>query len=104
MAAHRLGGRHRRSQPRPLAALGYLANGPVIDGLIEVEKLTIYYCMTSRLVRATAPFVWPVIPAAASRGASASAAPRIAGSSRTSPSSRSPRPGVTDSIWPARNC
>jgi hypothetical protein len=38
----RLGGRrHRRAQPRPLAALGYLANGPVIDGLIEVEKLCI---------------------------------------------------------------
>ena len=37
----RLGGRRRRTQPRPLAALGYLVNGPVIDGLIEVEKLTI---------------------------------------------------------------
>lgn len=36
----RLGGRrYRRTQPRPLAALGYLVNGPVIDGLIEVEKL-----------------------------------------------------------------
>jgi hypothetical protein len=39
---HRLGGRRRRrAQPRPLAALGYLANGPVTEGLIEVEKLTI---------------------------------------------------------------
>ncbi len=39
---HRLGGRRRgRAQPRPLAALGYLANGSVFDGLIEVEKLTI---------------------------------------------------------------
>ena len=38
----RLGGRrHRRAQLRPLAAMGYLANGPVIDGLVEVEKLTI---------------------------------------------------------------
>ena len=38
----RLGGqRHRRAQPRPLAALGYLANGPVIDGLIAVENLTV---------------------------------------------------------------
>jgi hypothetical protein len=38
----RLGGRRRhRAQPRPLAALGYLANGPVIDGLVEVENLTV---------------------------------------------------------------
>jgi hypothetical protein len=38
----RLGGRRcRRRQPRPLAAMGYLADGPLIDGLIEVEKLTI---------------------------------------------------------------
>jgi hypothetical protein len=37
----RLGGRRRHAQPRPLAALGYLVNGPVIDGLIEVEKLTL---------------------------------------------------------------
>jgi hypothetical protein len=38
----RFGSRHRRNRrPRPLAALGYLANGPVIDDLIEVEKLTI---------------------------------------------------------------
>ena len=40
----RLGGRrHRRARPRPLAAMGYLANGPVIDGLIEIEKLCIYF-------------------------------------------------------------
>jgi hypothetical protein len=31
----------RRADPRPLAAMGYLANGPVIDGLIAVENLTI---------------------------------------------------------------
>ena len=37
----RFGGRRRGSQPRPLAALSYLANGPVLDGLIEVENLTI---------------------------------------------------------------
>jgi len=38
---HRLGGRRCRCcQLRPLAAMGYLADGPVIDGLIEVEKLT----------------------------------------------------------------
>jgi len=36
----RLGG-PRRSRPRPLAALSYLLNGPVIDGLVEVEKLHI---------------------------------------------------------------
>ena len=36
----RLGGRRRfHAQPRPMAALGYLANGPVIEGLIEIEKL-----------------------------------------------------------------
>jgi len=34
--------RHRRrAQPRPVAAVGYLAHGPVIQGLIEIEKLTI---------------------------------------------------------------
>jgi hypothetical protein len=38
----RIGGSRRRSRrPRPLAALGYLANGPAIEGLIEVEKLTL---------------------------------------------------------------
>ena len=37
----RLGGRRRRHvQPRPLAALGYLAGGPLIDGLVEIGKLT----------------------------------------------------------------
>jgi hypothetical protein len=38
---NRLGGRRRRTQPRPLATLGYLVDGPVINSLIEVEKLTI---------------------------------------------------------------
>ncbi len=37
----RLGGRRRRTQPRPLAAMGFLADGPVVDDLIEVENLTI---------------------------------------------------------------
>ena len=36
-----LGRRHRRAQPRPLAAMGYLTDGPVIDGLVEIEKLTL---------------------------------------------------------------
>ena len=37
----RLGGRRGfHAQPRPMAALGCLANGPVIEGLIEIEKLT----------------------------------------------------------------
>ena len=36
----RLGGRRRRAQPRPIAALGYLTDCPTVDGLIEVEKLT----------------------------------------------------------------
>ncbi|MFH1265220.1 MAG: hypothetical protein ABIK89_05790 [Planctomycetota bacterium] len=35
-----LGGRRRRANPRPLAALGYLAGGPVIDGLVEIDRLT----------------------------------------------------------------
>ena len=34
-----LGGRHRRVQPRPLAAMGYLVNGPAIDGLVAIENL-----------------------------------------------------------------
>ena len=37
----RLGGRRRRAQPRPIAALGYLTDCPTVDGLIEVEKLTL---------------------------------------------------------------
>ena len=37
----RLGGRRRRVQPRPLAAMGYLAKGMVTNGLIKVENLTI---------------------------------------------------------------
>ena len=38
----RFGGRRRcNRRPRPLAALGYLTNGPMIEGLIEVEKLTL---------------------------------------------------------------
>ena len=39
LSLSRIGSAH--AQPRPLAALGYLANGPVTDGLIEVEKLTL---------------------------------------------------------------
>ena len=34
-----LGGRRRRNVLRPFGALGYLPQGPVIEGLIEVEKL-----------------------------------------------------------------
>ena len=38
----RFGGKRRRHRrPRPLAAMGYLVNGPVIEGLIEIEKLTL---------------------------------------------------------------
>lgn len=33
------GRRHRNRDSRPLGALGYLANGPVVEDLIEVEKL-----------------------------------------------------------------
>jgi hypothetical protein len=36
----RFGGKRRRADSRPLAALGCLVSGPVIDGLAEVEKLT----------------------------------------------------------------
>jgi len=36
----RLGGRRRHGCPsRPLAALGYLTRGPMIDGLIEIDRL-----------------------------------------------------------------
>ncbi len=38
----RFGKRHRNTAPpRPFAALGYMANGPVVEGLIEVENLTL---------------------------------------------------------------
>ena len=33
--------RQRRSRRRPLVALSYLTNSPVVDGLIDVEKLDI---------------------------------------------------------------
>jgi len=37
----RFGGRRRRrDRPWPQAALGYLTDGPLVDGLIEIEKLT----------------------------------------------------------------
>ena len=37
----RFGGRRRRrDRPWPQAALGYLTDGPVVDGLIEIETLT----------------------------------------------------------------
>ncbi len=39
---HRFAGRRRtRAQPRPLAALGYLVNGAVMDGLVEIENLVL---------------------------------------------------------------
>ena len=40
---HRRFGASRRQRVwnRPLAGLGYLANGPVIDGLIEIEHLVL---------------------------------------------------------------
>ena len=47
----RLGGQRRRVQPRSLAAVGFLADGPMIDGLIEVEKLTIVI-LCDELIRA----------------------------------------------------
>jgi hypothetical protein len=88
-----------------LAAMGYLTSGPVIDGLIEVEKLhIIYYCVTSNSNRAAVPCGWPVTPAAVSPGASASAARKTASSTRISGSSRSLGPGVTGSTWPMRTC
>jgi hypothetical protein len=38
----RFGDRHcRYARPRPVAAQGYLVNGPIIDGLIELEKLVL---------------------------------------------------------------
>ena len=37
---YRLGGQRRRARPRPLAAMGYLTEGPAEDDLIEVERLT----------------------------------------------------------------
>jgi len=39
---HRFGGRRRQyARPRPAAALGYLTNGPVVAGLIEIQKLVL---------------------------------------------------------------
>lgn len=36
-----LGGRRRRARPRPLAAMGYLVDGPVGDELVEIKRLTL---------------------------------------------------------------
>ena len=36
----RLGSQRRRTQARSLGAMGYLIDGPVLDGLVEVENLT----------------------------------------------------------------
>ena len=36
-----IGHRHHNRDPRPLAALGYLTNGPVIEDLIEIDKLVL---------------------------------------------------------------
>ena len=36
-----VGRRHRNRDPRPVAALGYLTNGPVIEDLIEIDKLVL---------------------------------------------------------------
>lgn len=36
-----IGRRHRHRDPRPLAALGYLTNGPVVEDLIEIDKLVL---------------------------------------------------------------
>ena len=36
-----IGRRQRDCDPRPLAALGYLTNGPVVEDLIEIEKLVL---------------------------------------------------------------
>lgn len=33
--------RRNRTPPRPFGALGYLANGPVVDGLAEIENLVL---------------------------------------------------------------
>lgn len=38
----RFGGRRRlQRQPRSLAALGYLTHGPILDGLVEIDRLTL---------------------------------------------------------------
>ena len=36
-----IGRRHCHRDPRPLAALGYLTNGPVVEDLIEIDKLVL---------------------------------------------------------------
>jgi hypothetical protein len=33
--------RHHRIRTRPVASLGYLANGPILDGLVEIEHLVL---------------------------------------------------------------
>lgn len=38
----RFGGQRRnRARPRPVAALGYLVHGPVIENLVEIENLVL---------------------------------------------------------------
>jgi hypothetical protein len=86
-----LGGRRRRDHPRSLAALDSLVSGPVVEGLIEIEKLTIIiYCVTSRSTRGNAPSGWPGLAAGRSPGAPSGEDRNRAGSSRTCGSSPSP--------------
>ena len=65
----RLGGRHRRVQPRPLAAMGYLADGPVIDGLIAIEDLILALLYDQPIRPGQCAYGWPVTLAAVFLGA-----------------------------------
>ena len=48
-----VGRRQRNRDPRPLAALGYLTNGPVVEDLIEIEKLVLVVVYDETAARGT---------------------------------------------------
>ena len=84
---HRFGGRRRRTQPRPLAAMGYLTDGPTVNNLIEVEKFILVLLYDDLFRPGCCASRSPGIPAAAFRGAFSSAANQTAVSSKTLASS-----------------
>ena len=67
----RFGGRRRRNRrPRRLAAMGYLTHGPVVEGLVELEKLLLVVLLRSiHRPRPTYRAVGRILPVHAFHGA-----------------------------------
>ena len=61
--------RRRNRRPRRLAALGYLPQGPVLEGLIEIEKLLLVVLYDAPTGHGQQPCGWPDSAAPPSPGA-----------------------------------